>query len=290
MVKQMEMTTKFKTTHTLHWMKQETTRKVKTSELQDKKKKYVIPNDWMKPPWTALLVQNINEQLQQMNRAETQHKRHTDWHKHRVCYHSFTKKEAYHRSKTAENSKQQMHQAVVSSRPGIRLLVPLQHKGNDGTAVLWVVLEGLLVPFVIHHCHLDLIGEDPECNPEPVTAGTKDKKQTCIEQHLGQHVRAWHHLKQASLWHQVLLLHVCSSVLPQASQQTEAPMLHHKAKQENHSPNNVLNLNTRKHNVWLCRDKAWGLWEEECHCPKVEGVTNNIMQDIHVAWAEHTHK
>lgn len=39
-----------------------------------------------------------------------------------------------------------------------------------------------------------------------------------------------------------------------------------------------------------CRDEAWSLREEECHCPKVMGVANNVMQDIHVAWAEHTNK
>lgn len=45
-----------------------------------------------------------------------------------------------------------------------------------------------------------------------------------------------------------------TSVLPQPCQQTEAPVLHHKSKQEHESPGNVLHLNTRKHSVWLYKD------------------------------------
>ena len=45
-----------------------------------------------------------------------------------------------------------------------------------------------------------------------------------------------------------------TSVLPECGQQTKAPMLHHKPKQEHQSPSNVLHLNTREHNVGLYKD------------------------------------
>lgn len=53
-----------------------------------------------------------------------------------------------------------------------------------------------------------LVGEDPKCHPQPISESTKDSEQPSIHHRLSQHVRARDYLKEASLRHQVLLLHL----------------------------------------------------------------------------------